>query len=204
VSFDRLPPGTKLNDGQDVVARPAASVLLLRDGTATIEVLMVRRAATLEHMAGYWVFPGGAATADDVDLRATAVRETCEEVGIVFGADDDLVLFSRWITPARASRRFDTHFFAARAPHGQEPEADGVECDEWAWLEPPVAIDAAERRELSLVLPTLTTLERLSTFVSVDGVLAAARSTMVEPVQPRIVEHDGRTRVVLPGDPEYI
>jgi 8-oxo-dGTP pyrophosphatase MutT (NUDIX family) len=38
---------------------PAGTVIVLRDGTAGLEVLMLRRAATLAFAAGNWVFPGG-------------------------------------------------------------------------------------------------------------------------------------------------
>ncbi len=199
--FDRLPLGVELHDGEEVAARPAASVLLLQDAGATLEVLLARRAATLGHMAGYWVFPGGVVAPGDADLRATARRETREEVGIAI--TDELVLFSRWITPARAARRFDTRFYVTRAPDGQLPEADGTECVEWRWLAPSAAIAAAARHELLIVLPTLKTLERLATFTSVEDALATARSTDVEPIQPWIVDDGGRQRAVLPGEAGY-
>ncbi|SVD93656.1 uncharacterized protein METZ01_LOCUS446510, partial [marine metagenome] len=44
---------------------PAASVVLLRDGTAGPEILYLRRNPDLRFMGGYWVFPGGRVDAAD-------------------------------------------------------------------------------------------------------------------------------------------
>ena len=67
----------------DPVSAHAAVAVVLRDGPGRIEILFIRRA---EHpsdpWSGHMAFPGGRAEPGDVDLRATAVRETREETGI--------------------------------------------------------------------------------------------------------------------------
>ena len=68
--------------------------------------------------------------------RACAVRELEEEAGIALPADEELVLFSRWITPEVVSRRFDAWFFLALAPAHTPPQPDGVETTEAGWFEP--------------------------------------------------------------------
>ena len=50
---------------QAVVPRPAATVMLLRDGTRGLEVLLLQRASTTPFVPGAHVFPGGAV--DDAD-----------------------------------------------------------------------------------------------------------------------------------------
>jgi 8-oxo-dGTP pyrophosphatase MutT (NUDIX family) len=52
--------------------RQAATVLLLRESAGALEVLMMRRAATLAFMGGLWVFPGGRLEPDDHSPRALA------------------------------------------------------------------------------------------------------------------------------------
>src|ERR671926_248405 len=55
---------------------------------------------------------------------------------------EELVLFSRWITPAVVATRFDARFFLALAPAHTPPEPDGAETVEARWLEPKAALEA--------------------------------------------------------------
>jgi len=55
-------------------------VLFPREGLA--QVLMILRALHLNAHAGEVAFPGGVPEAQDVDLLATALRETEEEIGL--------------------------------------------------------------------------------------------------------------------------
>jgi 8-oxo-dGTP pyrophosphatase MutT (NUDIX family) len=61
----------------------AAVAMVLRDGALGLELLFIRRS---EHpndpWSGQMAFPGGRSEAGDVDLRATAVRETREELAL--------------------------------------------------------------------------------------------------------------------------
>ena len=49
-------------------------------------VLLTKRPDTLKRYSGQVSLPGGAREPEDRDLRQTALRETCEEVGIPPGA----------------------------------------------------------------------------------------------------------------------
>jgi 8-oxo-dGTP pyrophosphatase MutT (NUDIX family) len=201
--FNAPPPGEELNRGEVTEARQAASLILLRDSADGPEVLLVKRNPEQRFMGGVWVFPGGAVHAGDRDHARAAVRELEEEAGIALPADAAPVHFSRWITPAEVKVRFDTWFFAARAPEGARARPDGGECVDARWLRPADALAACARDELLLVFPTIKHLEELRRFGSVEDVLDAARGRTIEPIQPRVVVREGVAEVLLPGEPGY-
>ncbi|MBT8077180.1 MAG: CoA pyrophosphatase [Gammaproteobacteria bacterium] len=62
---------------------PAGVLIPLIEGDAGLRVLLTQRSAELKHHAGQISFPGGRMEAPDPDIRATALRETWEEVGIL-------------------------------------------------------------------------------------------------------------------------
>ncbi|HTY97181.1 MAG TPA: NUDIX hydrolase [Solirubrobacteraceae bacterium] len=200
-------PGTIINTGAPVRPRKAASVILLRGGGATLELLLVRRTPKARFMGGVWVFPGGAVDEDEGTgedaYRAAAVRELHEEASIEIGNPSELVAFSRWITPAVVQIRFDTYFFLAVLPDGQEPRIDGEECVDVGWFSPAGALQASAAGELELVFPTIKHLEQLREFSSVQELLDYATGRDVLPVEPRVLVEGEVARIVLPGDPDY-
>ena len=114
-----------------------------------------------------------------------------------------LVEFSRWITPEEVTIRFDTRFFLAELPAGQEPEVDGQECVAQGWFTPRGALDAFAREEIVLVFPTIKHLEQLEAFGSVEELLGYASGREVLPVQPKVWFDGEVARVALPGEPGY-
>jgi 8-oxo-dGTP pyrophosphatase MutT (NUDIX family) len=200
---DRPGPGEKLNTGEVKAARPAASVMVLRDSDSGPEVLLVERNHESRFMAGAWVFPGGAVHDEDSGPAGAAARELTEEAGVTVADSDELVPFSRWITPAEVEIRFDTWFFVVEAPAGAEAVCDGEECVDARWLTPRAALEAYSRDELLLVFPTVKHLEELSEFASVEQTLAHARTRRIQPVQPRVLVEGGVARLLLPGEPGY-
>ena len=200
-------PGAEYNPGEATTPRQAATVILLRGGSTELEVLLVRRTPKARFMGGVWVFPGGAVDeaegAGDEAHRAAAIRELREEAGIALDDPETLVKFSRWITPAAVKIRFDTHFFLAPLPDGQEARVDGEECIEFGWFRPARALDANRAGEISLVFPTIKHLEQLAAFATVCELLEHARGRDVEPVEPRVLLEGEVARVLLPGDPGY-
>lgn len=200
---DRPGPGEELNVGDEVPARPAASVIVLRDGPDGPEVLLVQRNPEQRFMGGAWVFPGGAVDEGDGGPEGTALRESQEEAGLRLPGTESLVPFSRWITPSEVTVRFDTWFYVTEAPEGAEVVCDGSECVDHRWIRPADALAAGERGELMLVFPTIKHLEQLSGFTSVAHALEAARGRDVQPIQPRVTMRGDHAVVLLPGEPGY-
>jgi 8-oxo-dGTP pyrophosphatase MutT (NUDIX family) len=200
-------PGEELNEGEPTEPRQAASVIVLRGGGDGLEVLLLRRNPASRFMGGAWVFPGGAVDAHegagDVAHRIAAVREVEEEAGLRLPDPDALVKFSRWITPPQIAIRYDTHFFLAPAPEGQEPRIDGGEMVGLGWHTPAGALDAHRRGELDLVFPTIKHLEQLAGFGSADELLEWAAGREVVAVEPHVRITGETARVVLPGEPGY-
>lgn len=172
--------------------RPAATVILLHGARDGFELLMVRRNPEARFMAGHWVFPGGAVDPSDgtgqAGLRAAAARELREEAGIALDSAGELIAYARWITPERAPIRFDTWFYLARAPDGQQPSIDGAEVVAARWLRPGRALELHESGALELAFPTRKQLEQLAAYASAEQLLAHARERAddIRPLMPVI------------------
>lgn len=163
-------------------AIPAATVILLRDGSAGLETLMLHRTSKVA-FGGMWVFPGGRVDdgdrrPDDPDdetaARRAAVREAAEECALLI-EPHEVVPFSHWTPPALTPRRYATWFFVARASDG-DVLVDGGEIHDHAWLTPVEVLARRERGEVDLAPPTYVTLADLAESGTVDGALESARS----------------------------
>lgn len=206
--IDRPGPGEELNtESAATKPRLAATIILLRGGSESLELLLVKRNPEARFMGGVWVFPGGAVDRaegdDDAALRTAALRELDEEAGIVLPDPGALVPFSRWITPAEVKTRFDTWFFLASAPDGAEPQIDGEEAVDSGWFTPQGALDAHTGGEILLVFPTIKTLEQLSALDTADALVEHARGKEIRPIQPKVVMGGETARILLPGEPGY-
>lgn len=195
--------------------RPAASVLVMREGDDGIELLFVRRSPELKFMGGAWVFPGGTVLPEDGDhvsedddaadlaYKVAGARETFEEARITLPDPSALVPFSRWITPELAPMRFDTRFYLAVAPEGAEPDPDRREVDRAEWWTPAKALHLFVKDEADLHFPTIKQVEAIAEFSTADEALETHRSKPVETILPRVATTDEGFEVLLPGDPGY-
>lgn len=156
----------------------AATVVLLRDGSASPEVLLLRRSDHSRTFPGAWVFPGGAvepqdgSSDDESRVRRAAARELAEEAGLVV-EPGDLVAWSTWTPPSASPARHRTAFFLAAAPEGVV-SVDGNEIDAAQWWSPAAALEAHAAGDLSLLPPTWITLADLATAATSQQALASA------------------------------
>ena len=111
--------------------------------------------------------------------------------------------WARWITPEVEPRRYDTAFFVAVLPAGQEADAHTTEAVEATWWYPEEALEQRERGEIGLMAPTIRTLREIAEHPDSAAVLAAAEHREIRPITPRVVHRDGVRRVLLPEDPDF-
>jgi 8-oxo-dGTP pyrophosphatase MutT (NUDIX family) len=177
-------------------AVPSASVVLIRDHDDALETYVLHRHASMPFAAGMVVFPGGRLDRvdqvgqqevdHDAELRRCAVRETEEETGVRLERSA-LQPWAHWITPEIEPRRYDTYFYLAPLPAGQQ--AADVSGEAWLaeWRRPPDLLRAADHGELALMPPTRSVLIELAECDAVAAVVAACEGRSVEPVLPRPV-----------------
>ena len=245
--------------------RQAATVLLLRDGVAGLEVYLLRRTKGMPFAGGMTAYIGGGVDPRDGDaeiawagpppshwasafgcdertareLVCAAVRETFEEAGVLLAGSDDgsvapdvsgddweeqrqallrrdlslaellagrgLVLrsdllrpFAHWITPPVEPRRYDTKFFAAALPAGQEARHVSGEADDVCWLTPSAALAEMRAGTRPMMPPTIHTLGQLEPFPDVAAALEGSPPEPLQPISPTFEETPDGKWAVLP------
>ena len=114
-----------------------------------------------------------------------------------------LLPWSRWITPVspmQPGKRFDTRFFAAALPTGQDAVHDNVETTESVWLRPRAALEQYWDGAMQLAPPQIMTLAHLAHYPDVASVLQARSNTPPPLVFPEAFEDQGERVVCYPGD----
>ena len=269
-----LPPGfaEKVDDPALVPAqaRPAATVVLLREGVGGVEALLLRRHKRSGFAADAWVFPGGVVDAEDRDPElaerldgptpaewarrlgvpamdealgyvACALREAFEETGILLArpadgapadppqpesldvarrallngvvnirdvavgnglrlSGDGLVYIAHWITPTPEPRRYDTRFFAARAPENALCDVHDQELTEAVWLRPAEAVENFKAGRMKLLPPTVHTLANLAGFADFDELRDTLEDAPVPTILPRMRRDPGGVAIVVDGE----
>lgn len=199
---------------------------------AGLEVLMLRRHDKSDVLGGMFVFPGGKVDASDngralpaqvaalchrrlgesalsepaaAALFVAAARETLEEAGVRIGIDA-LQPWSRWITPRTPSmmrKRFDTRFFVALLPEGQNALHDDHEAVESVWLEPRDALARYWDGRVGLAPPQIMSLAHLSHFDSAQRVLDEAARRLPCLIEPQSFEGPQGRVLCYPGDERH-
>jgi 8-oxo-dGTP pyrophosphatase MutT (NUDIX family) len=115
-----------------------------------------------------------------------------------------LAPWSRWITPVQPSvtnTRFDTRFFVAGLPVGQQPVHDNIEAIDSVWLSPLAALTRYWAGGLSLAPPQIMTLVSLLPHTDTSSVLQAAKRQTPPLILPEPFDDDAGVRTLCyPGD----
>ena len=106
--------------------------------------------------------------------------------------------FAHWITPPAETRRYDTKFFAAALPVGQEARDVSGEADEAAWLTPSAALQELAAGARPMLPPTSHTLGQLQPFPDVAAALAGSPPEPLHPISPTFEKTPDGQWAVLP------
>ena len=187
-----------LDERGDADVTPPFYLCAIRETFEEAGVLLARRAGETVRFAG-----------DDEERFAEYRREfnarggslatLAEHEGIRY-AGDLLHYYQRRITPEFSPKRYDTRFFVAGMPEGQEPLHDDVETTASTWIRPIDALTQAADGLFSIIFPTRKCLESLTRYDTTEDVIASTKGKQIDAVLPKVVLSDGQARVVLPGD----
>lgn len=85
---------------------------------------------------------------------------------------DLLAYRAHWITPVFEPRRYDTRFFAAAVPAGQNADDLTTEADVAEWVTAADVLEAAERGEALMLPPTVVCVEEIAAAASAAAFIA--------------------------------
>jgi len=112
---------------------------------------------------------------------------------------DLLQPWANWITPADRVRRYDTFFFCAALPAGQQPQLLTTEAESARWARPADLLAEHQAGRLAMMPPTLAMLIDLQQAGTLDAVMHQQRILVPlvpvvrsRPGEPIEVEVDGR------------
>lgn len=134
--------------------------------------------------------------------RTASMAEVLARNGLVLRTDL-LRPWAHWVTPEIEPKRFDTRFFVAALPEGQEPVHFRGESDHSEWTTPAAAIERHTAGEIAMMPPTVFTLAEIGAYGSVAEVMAAATLRDIKRVLPKIVVSGDDVLLLLPGEPGY-
>ena len=97
--------------------------------------------------------------------------------------------WANWITPPGRTRRYDTFFFVAALPAGQQAEMLTTEADLGQWRSPQALFAERDAGTTALMPPTMAMLTDLAAYDCVADVMAAERT--VTPVRVRAGDFPG-------------
>lgn len=108
---------------------------------------------------------------------------------------------AHWITPVNERRRYDTRFFLAAVPAGQEPDDSTSEADVARWASASDALEAFSAGKHFLLPPTWAQLTEVASYSTVAELLAAPRT--IEPVEPAVSAGKGLAGLAFARSDDY-
>jgi 8-oxo-dGTP pyrophosphatase MutT (NUDIX family) len=121
-------------------------------------------------------------------------------------ANDSLHYFAHWETPYARPKRWTTRFFMTELPAGQMAVHDGIETTDSRWLSASDALSLVSAGKLEMPYPTIMNLVELAEFTSVSELINWAKGRArsgIRMIRPALLEKDGKTKIVIFGDPDF-
>ena len=137
-----------------------------------------------------------------LEAREAGIADLASAAGLTL-ALDRLHPFAHWITPEAEAKRFDTHFFVAKAPEDHALSHDGGEAVGSVWRTPAQAMDEARAGAWALMFPTWLTLKALEGAATADEAIARAAAHPKRPVMPELSFLEGGAELRIPADAGY-
>ena len=113
---------------------------------------------------------------------------------------------ARWVTPVGPPRRYDTRFVVTAMPASQVPLHDDDEAVNHEWVRAAEALSANERGEMVMMTPTLSMLQRLASFSTIEQALASAAEAKAQDDESIRIRFnvEGHHRIAYPGDADFV
>lgn len=133
----------------------------------------------------------------NIDILEMADKEDLEL------ATDLLAHYSHWITPTFMPKRFDTHFFIAKAPEEQSAVHDGEESVDSVWVGPNEAMKGAKDGTYTVIFPTMMNIEYLKRYSSTDEAIEGSKNTPTVTVLPEVEVTEEGKFLNIPKEADY-
>ncbi len=144
--------------------------------------------------------PGLEAERDRLNAGTVSFVDLLEARSLVLAANE-LRLFSHWLTPVGAPRRYNTWFFVAPAPDGEDGTHDNNELVASGWVRPADALAQHRASAIDLIFPTEMSLRVLANYQRADDLFADLDAVPRDTRGGlRVVGEGNGQRVALPAD----
>ncbi|MGI9408584.1 MAG: NUDIX hydrolase [Hyphomicrobiaceae bacterium] len=201
---DRDPRLRTLADGVDDIDDNvlAVRVAAAREAFEECGVLYARAEGSDSIVDGQRAAALGEKYRSKLEANAIGLADIAEAEGLRLCLDQ-LHHFAHWITPVHMPKRFDTHFFLARAPADHHLVHDGSEAVDSVWIKPDQALKDADAGKQTLVFATRLNIERAGRSRTVAEAIERTTSDPIIPVLPDVEKTDKGRILRIPIEAGY-
>jgi len=137
-----------------------------------------------------------------LEKNEISMDEFANQENLIF-AMDQLQHFAYWVTPDMVPKRFDTHFYLAKAPEDQVGSHDGSESVDSIWISPEQALKDADEGKLKVIFPTRMNLMRLAQYKNVQEAIDSCEHQKVVMIMPWTEPRESGAALCIPKDAGY-